>query len=181
VAAQRRHADVVVPDPRAVLPMDGPHVSRTLRRTLARGVLRCTADTDFAGVVAGCADRPGEGSWITPALAAAYRELHAAGLAHSVEVRDAQGRLVGGVFGVQLGAAFMGESMFSRVSDASKVALVRLLARLRAGGVRLFDVQLPTAHLTSMGAISVPRRDYLRALAAARDIRAEFGPPGPLP
>lgn len=161
------------PDPRALFPLDGPHVSRSLRRTLARDRFACSADTDFAGVVAACADRPGEGTWITPAMRAAYQRLHELGFAHSVEVRDADdGRLVGGVYGVALGGAFMGESMFSRATDASKVALVDLVDRLRRGGFALFDAQLPTAHLTSMGAVATPRAVFLAALRAALPLPA---------
>ena len=156
------------PDPRALFTLDGPHVSRSLRRTLARDRLVCSADTDFAGVVAACADRPGEGTWITPAMRAAYARLHELGFAHSVEVRQAaDDRLVGGVYGVALGGAFMGESMFSRVRDASKVALVDLVDRLRRGGYALFDAQLPTPHLTSMGAATTPRSVFLAALRTA--------------
>lgn len=164
------------PDPRAVFPLDGVHVSRTLRRTIASGRFACTLDTDFAAVVRGCADRPGEGTWITGAMARAYQRLHALGVAHSVEVRDAaSGDLVGGVYGVALGGAFMGESMFSRARDASKVALVDLAARLRAGGFTLFDAQLPTPHLTSMGAVTTPRAAFLRRLDAALPLPAALG------
>lgn len=167
------------PDPRAVIPLDGLHVSRSLRRTLARGHLRATADLDLPGVVALCADRPGEGTWITPALAAAYRALHVSGDCHAIEVRDDGGALVGGVFGVAVGGAFLGESMASRVSDASKVAMVHLVARLRARGFSLFDAQLMTPHLASMGAVAVPRAAFLARLADAIADPADFGPPGP--
>lgn len=160
------------PDPRALFPMDGPHVSRSLRRTLAGDRFVCSADRDFAGVVAACADRPGEGTWITPAMRAAYTRLHSLGFAHSVEVREtADGPLLGGVYGVALGGAFMGESMFSHVSDASKVALVDLVDRLRRGGFTLFDAQLPTPHLTSMGAVTTPRAEFLAALRSALPLR----------
>lgn len=152
------------PDPRAVLPLDGLHVSRSLRRTLRRGHLRCTVDAAFGPVVAGCADRPGEGTWITPAMARAYGRLHALGAAHSVEVWDGDGGLVGGVYGVAFGGLFAGESMFSRVPDASKVALVTLVAHLRTRGFALFDVQLPTPHLASLGAVAVPRSVFLDRL-----------------
>ncbi len=167
------------PDPRAVIPLDGLHVSRSLRRTLARGHLHATADLDLAGVVAACADRPGEGTWITPGLAAAYRALAALGACHSIEVRDTGGALVGGVFGVTVGAAFLGESMVSRVTDGSKVALVHLVARLRSRGFTLFDAQLMTPHLASMGAVAVPRARFLSLLTAAADTPADYGPPGP--
>lgn len=162
------------PDPRAVIPLDGLHVSRTLARTLRRRVLTCAVDTDFDGVVAACADRPGEGTWITPAMAVAYGRLHRLGAAHSVEVRDAGGTLVGGVYGVTVGAAFCAESMFSRVTDASKVALVALVAQLRADGFALLDAQLPTPHLERMGAVALPRAVYLHRLAAAVDRPARF-------
>lgn len=164
------------PDPRAVVPLDGLHVSRTLRRTLRRGTFATTVDTDFAAVVAGCADRPGEGTWITPAMAAAYTRLHRMGAAHSVEVRDGgSGALVGGVYGVTVGAAFCAESMFSRASDASKVALVALVVQLRADGFALLDAQLPTPHLERMGAVAVPRGVYLDRLAAAVEQPVRFG------
>lgn len=164
------------PDPRAVIPLDGLHVSRTLARTLRRRVFICSVDTDFAGVVAGCADRPGEGTWITPAMTAAYALLHRLGAAHSVEVRDAAtGLLAGGVYGVTIGAAFCAESMFSRVTDASKTALVALVAQLRADGFHLLDAQLPTPHLARMGAVALPRDAYLDGLAATVDLPARFG------
>jgi len=155
------------PDPRAIIPLDGLHISRSLRRTLASGRLTAAPARDFGAVIRGCADRPEQGIWITPAMIAAYERLHRLGLAYAVEVRDRDDALVGGIYGVALGGAFMGESMFHRVSDASKVALVELVTRLRAGGFVLFDVQLPTPHLTSMGAVTVSRDAYLDALAAA--------------
>ncbi|CAN5269137.1 leucyl/phenylalanyl-tRNA--protein transferase [soil metagenome] len=172
------------PDPRAVIPLDGVRVSRSLRRTLRSGWFRTTADTAFDAVVAGCADRPGDGArdstWITPAMRAAYGSLHAMGMAHCVEVWDRDGGLVGGLYGVAVGGAFMGESMFHRVTDASKVALIDTARRLRAGGFTLFDAQLPTAHLTSLGAVSTSRDDYLDLLADAVSRPAEFpGGPGP--
>jgi len=166
------------PDPRAVIPLDGLHVSRTLARTLRRGVFACAVDTDFDAVVAYCADRPGEGTWITPAMASAYGRLHRLGAAHSVEVRDGGGALVGGVYGVTVGAAFCAESMFSRATDASKVALVALVAQLRADGFALLDAQLPTPHLKRMGAVALPRDVYLRRLSAAVDRPARFAAAG---
>lgn len=170
------------PDPRAVIPLDGVRVSRSLRSALRSGRFRTTADTAFDAVVAGCADRPGEGesTWITPAMRAAYGSLHALGMAHCVEVWDPDGGLVGGLYGVAVGSAFMGESMFHRVTDASKVALVDTARRLRQGGFTLFDAQLPTAHLTSLGAVNVPRADYLELLADAVSRPAAF-PAGPGP
>ncbi|MPZ88480.1 MAG: leucyl/phenylalanyl-tRNA--protein transferase [Nitriliruptorales bacterium] len=170
------------PDPRAVIPLGGLHVSRSLRRTLTRGRFRCTVDTDFAAVVRGCADRPGEGTWITEEMIRAYEQLHALGLAHAVGVRDADhGALVGGIYGVALGAAFMGESMFSRATDASKVALVHLVERLNAAGFALFDAQMPTPHLTSLGAVTVTRDTFLRSLADALARRTSFAAPAGSP
>lgn len=175
------------PDPRAVFPLDHPppvdapasprpglHVSRSLRRTLRADRFTATADQAFARVVAGCADR-GDGTWITPQMQAAYTRLHLLGHAHSLEVWDTNGDLVGGVYGVTIGAAFMGESMFHRVADASKVALVRLVERLHARGFVLFDAQLPTPHLTRMGAVEMPRAAFLDRLAAAVDRPVTFG------
>ena len=156
------------PDPRAVFDLDeGVRVSRSLQRTLRRGHLRTSVDAAFGAVVDACADRPGEGTWITPAMRAAYVRLHRLGVAHSVEVRDVDDRLVGGVYGVAVGGAFMGESMFHRVSDASKVALVALVGHLRDRRFRVFDAQLPTPHLSSLGARTVSRPDFLAALADA--------------
>lgn len=155
------------PDPRAVIPLDGLHVSRSLRRTLRSGRFRTTRDAAFPAVVAACADRPREETWITPGMIAAFTRLHELGHAHSVEVWDDGGDLVGGVYGLARGAAFMGESMFHRATDASKVALVSLVDHLRARRFTLFDVQLPTAHLARLGAIEVERAAYLAELAAA--------------
>lgn len=155
------------PDPRALLPLEGLHVSRSLRRTLRSGRLHCTHDQAFGEVVAACAQRPGEGTWITPAMLAAYQRLHELGTAHSVEVWDRDGRLVGGVYGVALGGAFMGESMFHRATDASKVALVHLVEHCRERGFLLLDAQLPTPHLASLGAVDLPRERFLALLAEA--------------
>jgi len=160
------------PDPRAVFPLDRIHVSRSLRRTRRQGRLRCTVDADFRGVITGCAHRPGEGTWITPAMVQAYRRLHELGYAHSVETWAEDGELVGGVYGIALGGAFMGESMFARVSDASKVALVHLAERLHAGGFVLLDAQVPNPHLQSLGAMAMPRASFLDALQTALDIHA---------
>jgi leucyl/phenylalanyl-tRNA---protein transferase len=155
------------PDPRAVIPLDGLRISRSLRATLRAGRFTCTQDQAFGAVVAGCADRAGEGTWILPAMAAAYERLHARGVAHSVEVWDTQRTLVGGLYGLALGSAFMGESMFHRARDASKIALVHLVGRLRVWGFTLLDAQLPTPHLASLGAVEISRDDYLDRLAAA--------------
>ena len=160
------------PDPRALLPLDAVHVPRSLARTLRHAEFHCTVDQAFADVVAGCADRPGEGTWITPAMQRAYCHLHDLGHAHSIEVWDSTGRLVGGLYGVAVGAAFCGESMFHRVGDASKVALVETARRLREGGFTLFDVQQDTEHLRRFGAVATSRCAFLAALARARDLTA---------
>jgi len=156
------------PDPRAVLPPAGVHVSRSLARTLRRGRFRVTIDAAFEDVVAGCAERRGadEATWITPGIRDAYARLHRLGWAHSVEVW-ADGALAGGLYGVSIGALFAAESMFHRVSDASKVALVALAQHARAVGVQLVDVQMPTPHLESLGAVTISREQYLHALALA--------------
>lgn len=161
------------PDPRAVIPLDGLRISRSLRRTLRSTRYRCTRDQAFTEVVRACADRPGEGTWITSELRAGYESLHARGRAHSVEVWDEQGELVGGLYGITVGAAFTGESMFHRADDASKVALVHLVEHLRARGFTLLDAQLPTGHLSSLGARAIPREEFLRLLedARPRDVR----------
>jgi len=160
---------------RGVLPLDGFHVSRSLNRRMRRGGFLVTTDRDFAGVLDGCADRPE--TWINAPLRHLYLALHGAGHAHSTEVWQ-DGALVGGVFGVVLGGAYFGESMFSRVPDASKIALAHVVDRLRAGGFALFDTQFLTPHLASLGGVEIGRRDYRRRLAAALDRPARFFPPG---
>ncbi|HEV3402508.1 MAG TPA: leucyl/phenylalanyl-tRNA--protein transferase [Acidimicrobiales bacterium] len=157
------------PDPRALIPAAGAHVSRSLRRRLRHAGWETTVDVDFAAVIAGCASRPRrEGTWITREMAAAYRRLHDLGWAHSVEVWDGD-ELVGGIYGVRVGACFTGESMFHRRTDASKAALVDLVARWTEAGGAFVDVQLPTEHLATMGAVEVPRSRFLVLLAEARD------------
>ena len=169
----------IEPHERGIIPLDGLRVSRSLRRAVRTGGFEVAVDRDFAGTMRACAaPAPGrEDTWINEEIHRAYNELHARGHAHSVECRIA-GELVGGLYGVSLGAAFFGESMFSRVADASKVALVHLVARLRRGGYRLLDTQFVTPHLASLGAISVPRRRYLAMLAdaIAREARFYLGP-----
>lgn len=157
------------PDPRAVIPPGGLHISRSLRRTLQAGRFRCTSDAAFGDVIGECAQRPGDGTWITRAMRRAYTELHHRGFAHSIEVWTTEGRLAGGLYGVAVGGVFCGESMFYRVTDASKVAMVEAMRRIERGGFSLFDVQLPTPHLTSMGAVDMPRDDFLDLLRAVRD------------
>jgi leucyl/phenylalanyl-tRNA--protein transferase len=159
------------PDPRAILPPDGVHVSRSLARTLKRRRLRVTIDAAFDAVVGGCADR--EDTWITPAIRDAYARLHYLGWAHSVEVWT-EGALVGGLYGVSIGALFAAESMFHRVSDASKAAVVALAQHARAVGVQLIDVQMPTPHLASLGAVTIAREEYLQRVARAVARRVDF-------
>lgn len=158
------------PDPRAVLFPEKLHVSRSLERTIRRGRFRVTLDTCFRDVMAHCAGpRPqypeGE-TWITPAMLEAYSALHELGYAHSVETWK-EGQLVGGLYGVALGGIFFGESMFTHVPDASKVALVSLVRQLQAWGFRIFDCQQPSRHVTTFGAEEIPRREFLAHLAKA--------------
>jgi leucyl/phenylalanyl-tRNA--protein transferase len=160
------------PDPRAVFELDGLHVSRRLARTVRSGKFDLTIDRAFGKVIRGCADRDG-GTWITRAMIAAYERLHRLGVAHSVEAWQGQ-ELAGGIYGVALGGFFSGESMFSRVSDASKVALAFLAGHLRSQRFHLFDTQVLTAHTTRMGAVELPRRDYLQRLRDALRVRTTF-------
>ena len=154
----------VEPRHRAIIPLERFHMSRSLRRTIRSGRFRVTRDRDFAGVIAGCADR--EETWINAEIERAMLALHASGHAHSVEAWS-EGRLVGGVYGVKLGRAFFGESMFSRMSDASKVTLAWLVARMKVGGFTLLDCQFMTPHLESLGAVNVSRSAYVALLSAA--------------
>ena len=160
------------PDPRAVLPLDGMRISRSLRQRLRRCGWTTTVDAAFPTVVAACADRPGgEGTWIDRDMRLAYANLWRLGWAHSLEVWDGDD-LVGGLYGVAVGGCFTGESMFHRVTDASKVALADLVDRWREAGGAFVDVQLPTDHLTSLGAVEMPREEYLARLEAVRDRHA---------
>jgi len=170
------------PDPRAVLIPSELHISRSLRRTLNRDQLTVTVDQAFAAVIANCAEsRASTGTWITPEMREAYLELHELGHAHSVETWQGA-NLVGGLYGVNIGRAFAGESMFSAVTDASKVALVRLVRHCQALGVAMIDCQLPTAHLTSLGSRSLPRAEFLGQLANLQSQRTtEPWVSGPLP
>lgn len=157
------------PDPRCVLPLDGMHVSRSLARTLRRGTYRVTLDREFAAVIDACAQapRPGQGgTWITPEMRDAYVEMHRLGVAHSVETWRA-GELVGGMYGISLGAVFFGESMFSSATDASKVALATLVAQLRRWEFELFDCQVASEHIERLGAVEWPRARFLEALTEA--------------
>jgi leucyl/phenylalanyl-tRNA---protein transferase len=162
----RRRIAWFSPDPRGILPLDGMHVSRSLRRSCQRFETR--VDTQFAAVMHECASPHRPGGWIDRRIVQAYTRLHELGWAHSVETY-LDGRLVGGVYGVQIGGFFAGESMFHRATDASKAALVRLVDLLRHGGASLLDVQWTTPHLVSLGAVDIARHDYLARLAAAVD------------
>lgn len=154
------------PDPRCVLFLDEFHISRSLAKRLRQSRFRVTVDTDFAATMRACAaPRPyAQGTWITEAMIAAYGRLHALGHAHSVECRDAQGQLVGGIYGVALGRVFYGESMFSTETDASKVAIAHLVRLLRARDYALMDCQMETEHLRSLGARSLRRFDFCQLL-----------------
>ncbi len=164
------------PDPRAILPLDEFHVPRSLRRVVSRRPFSVEVDVDFEGVMRACAepapDRPE--TWISEGLIDGYVTLHEYGLAHSIECRDASGALVGGLYGVSLGGAFFGESMFSRARDASKVALVHLVDRLRRNGYELLDVQYRTGHLEQFGIIEIPASEYERRLESALRARADW-------
>lgn len=156
------------PEQRGILPLDAFHLSRRLLRSVRAGLYEVSVDTDFPAVIASCAAASPvrEESWINPQIEALFTQLHRMGHAHSVECRQ-DGALVGGLYGVKLGGAFFGESMFSRARDASKIALVHLVARLRLGGFPLLDTQFVTAHLTQFGATEIPRDAYHARLAAA--------------
>jgi leucyl/phenylalanyl-tRNA--protein transferase len=166
------------PDPRGILPLDRFHLPRRLARTVRTTAWRVAFDTDFAAVIDGCAAAATgrEKTWINGRIRELCLELHRVGHAHSVEVWDGA-ELAGGLYGVSLRGAFFGESMFSRARDASKIALVHLVARLKAGGFVLLDTQFVTEHLTQFGAVEIPRLQYRRRLAAAMRIDADFRRP----
>lgn len=165
----------VDPERRGILPLDAFHVPRRLRRVVLQDRFEVRVDSDFAGTLASCAeatkDRPS--TWINAQIARLYTGLYERDNAHSVECWQ-DGAMVGGLYGVSIGGAFFGESMFSRVADASKVALVHLVALMRLGGYRLLDVQFVTSHLAQFGAIEVPRSQYRTLLAEALDYRCVF-------
>jgi leucyl/phenylalanyl-tRNA---protein transferase len=173
---RRRLIAWLSPDPRGILEFGGLHISRRLARRLRRGEFRFTTNRAFADVVEACAAPRGldDDCWLTLAMQNAYLTLHELGHAHSVEVWQ-DGRLVGGLFGVSIGGLFAGESMFYRVTDASKAALAFLLPHLRERGYSLFDVQWTNNHTRRLGAIDLPRSEYLLRLAAAIQRRAAFG------
>jgi leucyl/phenylalanyl-tRNA--protein transferase len=165
------------PDPRCIFPLDRFHVPRTVRQAVARAVFEVRVNTAFDRVIASCADRP-DGTWISDDIMSVYRALHRQGFAHSVESWQG-GQLAGGLYGVALGGAFFGESMFTQVSNASKVALVALVERMRARGLTLLDTQWITPHLARFGALEIPRREYLRHLRAALLLPCRFGDAAP--
>ena len=170
----------VSPDARGIFPLDKFHLPRRLARTVRSDRFTVKVDTAFEDVMSACAaaapDR--DESWINDEILSLYTGLHKIGHAHSVECWR-EGRLAGGLYGVKIGAAFFGESMFSRERDASKVALAHLVARLKAGGFRLLDAQFITSHLAQFGAIEIPRDEYLALLAAALARNADFYCPAP--
>lgn len=162
------------PDPRAIFPLEPGafHVPKSLAKTIRQGVFEVTVDRAFEDVMRGCADR--EPTWINDDILKHYTALHEKGVCHSVEAWTKDGELAGGLYGVSLGGAFMGESMFTRVTDASKVCLVFLVERLRERGFTLLDSQMPTEHLQRFGQILVSKEDYLKRLKAALKIDASF-------
>lgn len=164
------------PRQRGILPLDGFHISRSLRKAINRADYRVTVNTAFMEVMRACADRPE--TWINDQIYSLYNALHEMGHAHSLEVWDLDGQLIGGTYGVSIGAAFCGESMFSRRVNGSKIALAWLVHRLGAGGFTLLDTQFLTPHLASLGGVEIPRAEYKRRLAAALKNRAEFDPRG---
>jgi leucyl/phenylalanyl-tRNA--protein transferase len=163
------------PDPRAIFELDGFHVPQSLARIIRQGRFEVTIDQSFRAVMEGCAaPAPGRGgAWITEEFIEAYTRLHRQGHAHSVECR-LKGKLVGGIYGVSIGGLFAGESMFHRVNDASKVALHHLVRHLRERGFVLFDIQMVTPATKPLGAIEIPRREYLQRLSVAVKMKCSF-------
>jgi leucyl/phenylalanyl-tRNA--protein transferase len=158
-------------DPRSVLEFEDLHVSRSLARVIRKGTYEVRVDTDFGGVIRACADR--EETWISAEIIDAYVRLHRVGKAHSVEAYK-EGNLVGGLYGVTLGGAFMGESMFTRMRDASKVCFVYLVEHLRKRDFLLLDCQIQNPHLASLGACEIPETEYLRRLHQALSLERSF-------
>ena len=163
------------PIERAVLPLSGLRISRSLRKSCRRYTV--SVDSDFESVIRGCADPRREGGWITPEFIDVYLELHRLGWAHSIEVYDNEAQLVGGLYGMALGGLFAGESMFHTARDASKVALVHLVVTMNEGGGRLIDVQWLTPHLESLGAVVIGKEAYLAALVDVLEIPGPFSDP----
>ena len=171
----RREIYWIDPEQRGVMPLDGLHLPRRLRRTLRQGIFEIRCDRQFGAVIRACAE-PGPGrpdTWINPEILRLNLQLYDLGFAHSVECWR-EDRLVGGLYGIALGGAFFGESMFSRERDASKVALAHLVLRLRLGGFQLLDTQFVTQHLERFGAIEIPRAEYREKLVRAISTRAKF-------
>ena len=168
------------PDPRLILDLDALHISRSLRKVMRRGGFEVTADQDFMGVLRACAaPRPdSDETWLVPEMITAYGRLHRLGLAHSIEVWQ-EGALIGGLYGVALGGAFFGESMFSRAPNGSKLALVALVRHLKALGATLLDCQVTTEHLLSMGAEEIPREAFMERLRVAVEEDVPALPVGP--
>ncbi len=160
------------PDPRAIFELDGFHCSHRLARTIRSGKFHVTIDRAFCKVIRGCADRE-EGSWITEAMIDAYERLHRLGIAHSVEAWQGD-KLAGGLYGVAIAGFFAGESMFTRITDGSKVALAFTVEHLRRQGFTLFDTQFLTEHTARLGAVEIPRQEYLQRLEQALQVRASF-------
>lgn len=165
----------VEPEERGIIPLHGLKVSQSLRKSVRHGGFQVRVDTDFAGVIAECAARTADrnSTWINKRIVALYTQLHRMGCCHSIETWQ-DGKLVGGLYGVRLGAIFFGESMFSRVTDASKVALVHLVARLNYGGFRLLDAQFVNPHLERLGAVKMPKAEYHRMMEPLLAIEADF-------
>ena len=165
------------PDPRGIIPLDAFHVSSRLARVIRRGRFRIEIDRDFPAVIRGCAqvDRKDDdpGTWIDGEILTSYIAMHRQGLAHSVEAWEGES-LVGGLYGVALGGAFFGESMFHRATDASKVALAALVEHMKARGFALLDIQWVTPHLEQFGAIEIPKGEYLERLQQALKVEARF-------
>jgi len=180
MAKTRGDSDIfwVQPKLRGVIPLDAFHVPRSLRKTLRRGHFTVTVDNDFLGVMEGCAEagvgRPD--TWINDRIVSLFSELHSAGVAHSIETWE-DGKLVGGLYGLAMGGAFFGESMFCRATNASKVALCQLVGIMKLGGFVLLDTQFITDHLAQFGAIEISQKDYLAQLGAALPRQGRFGPP----
>lgn len=162
---ERRRIGWMSPDPRGIIPLDALKVSRSLRQSMRR--YEVTVNTSFESVMRSCADPGRPHGWINKEFISAFTRLHDLGWAHSIETRTPSGELVGGLYGVRIGGFFAGESMFSTERDASKVALVVLVERMRESGMELLDVQWLTPHLASLGAIAIPRDDYLARLSRA--------------
>ncbi|GAB6053592.1 leucyl/phenylalanyl-tRNA--protein transferase [Magnetospira thiophila] len=176
--AETRHSSELLwfdPEERGVLPLDAFHVPRSLRKVVRKGLFDVRCDSAFHQVVDLCASPAPQRreTWINGEIFSLVGQLHALGVAHSVESWQ-DGQLVGGLYGIALGGAFFGESMFSRATDASKVALVHLVARLRLGGYVLLDTQFITEHLQRFGALAIPRRDYHQRLADAMQVKGQF-------